>query len=917
MGFELSQVISDDKHYSPYICGVCQNLVALDAVVTRCCSHPFCRQCIAVWSDHHHIPSGDGHDGGESDQQQQQHSGGSCPCPACQADIITSPASAAAATGFSMDLGNSKLLAVQALQKAQPLAYRVLANVQVACIDRSDGRAHCEWSGDYIDFIEHALGHGDECAANAFISGADIQNMIDSINATRPYVERSLSSPSVISTDKSNYYDNEEALFEFDGDDDDMYARREPATPGPAMQKSTSTKELGDSFDEINGSAPSLVTSPSNLNASIASPPASRKDKESSSGLQPATPPQPEATNNAASTASTASSQRDAPPCRVQRTVSEDGSFAGGEIRFIGKGGGVRGKKRGAKSQADSNVDQNADLEVSYSHALDWNTSISSFGNLNNSYREQTPMETLAEEQESQEFTLEFEPDSNEYAQVANMKKIMEKAEKLKKQANAKFNKGDFASARSLYSEGINVMCGVTVVNAEEKDLLSNMHSNRAVTYFREKKFEECIEDCNKAIGYDPSYDKSWIRKWRALMALGSFDAAYHCLQSAAKTIPGSKRILEELNKSAGDKQIIDEARAYLDKGEYQTARDMLKPYSRNSDNLGLLMLAAKADAGLGHTESALEKVNRALRFNPQNTEGLEVRGHILFLTGETEKGAHLLQEAYGRNRDNRSVRLELMRCQKTHSALSKGRSCVKRGRYAEALEHFSSAIKESGRLPPQAPLYGQLRTERAEAFLLSRKFMEALKDCDDVLKAQQENATAWSVRAEILIALGKADEAKHELERIRSTWGADNPTIDEGYRRVDFELRVLKEDDELMKFVADLESGQPERLPFELFEQKPAARKSHPNSHEREKRHGTKGGNRNSRNSSSDGNRRKVSGERHRSKSRPKSSKRDLANGYNHPEAERKSSGKENKRRERGPQEGKRRSRSQSVKRS
>jgi len=507
-------------------------------------------------------------------------------------------------------------------------------------------------------------------------------------------------------------------------------------------------------------------------------------------------------------------------------------------------------------------------------------------------------MATLQEESEHTNFELEFEPEGHILPE--KIRKIKEKSEKLKKQANAKFNKGDFAAARNLYTDGINVMSGLSIHNDDERDLLSNMHSNRAVTYFREKKFEECIEDCNKAIGYDPMYDKSWIRKWRALMALGSFDPAYECLQTASRTIPGSKRIIEELNKSAGDKQIIDEARAFLQKGDYQSAREMLKPHSRTSDNLGLLMLAAKADAGLGHTESALEKVNRALRFNPQNTEGLEVRGHILFLTGETEKGAHLLQEAYGRNRDNRSVRLELMRCQKTHSSLSKGRSCVKRGRYAEALEHFSSAIKESGVVPPQAPLFGQLRTERAEAFLLSRKYMEALKDCDEVLKSQEENATAWSVRAEILIALGKAEDAKKELERIRCSWGADNPTIDEGYRRVDFELRVLKEDDELMKFVEDLQSGQPDRLPFELFDPKPATRK--PNRirgkgsgdfdedaiphNDRSRKPGNKGATHknNERKSSVDAN--AEAKRRNRSKSRPK--KRDHESGRSVERAER-----------------------------
>jgi len=91
---------------------------------------------------------------------------------------------------------------------------------------------------------------------------------------------------------------------------------------------------------------------------------------------------------------------------------------------------------------------------------------------------------------------------------------------------------------------------------------------------------------------------------------------------------------------------------------------------------------------------------------------------------------------------------------------------------------------------------------------MLSQDFIRALKDCEDVIAAQSENATAWTVRAEILIALDKAHEAQEEMTQIRKSWGADDPTIEEGYRRVDFEMRVLKAEQELDEFVMSLEEN-------------------------------------------------------------------------------------------------------------
>jgi len=905
MGFDLAQVLSDEKHYGPFVCGICRHLVDLEtAVVTECCpSRPYCRDCVVgtAWAPKQQTESSSNNnntENGGNNAHDDAKSGRKCPCPTCAVDLTTT-----SHAGRNDTVGTSALLAP--LHVAQPLAFHLLTNVQVACVDRTD-RIHCEWVGDYADFVEHAVSrHDPECAARSFVvvspsAAAATADAIDRIQqqhqlrlqqgangvvGVRPTMKglRSISMPSVVKTDNRGQRDGrgrcateDGAEYYFDSDypnsptrsgNSPLQPQRLPSTPGP-FRKSASLRDLGGPRSQqqqrLSKQQPPVrivdeirLSSPPPANSSIASPPESAQ-------------------------------QKDEPPHLVQRTFSEDGSFCGHNIKFSGKNNNnatanTRSLKRRPKPAASSSED--VDLEMSYSQALDWNTSISSFGKANNSYPEPSPMETLNEDEPKNDFSLEFELDGSDSNLVEKTKKTKEKAEKLKKQANAKFNKGDFSAARSLYTEGITVMSAIDAVSADDCDLLSNMHSNRAVTFFREKKFEECIDDCDKAIGYDPLYDKSWIRKWRALMALGDVEAAYTCLEVASETVPDSKRIMEEFDKCSGDKRLLADAQSELEKGEFQKARDMLKPYSRNSDNLGLLLLAARADAGLGHTESALEKVNKALRFNPTHIECLEVRGYTLFLTGETEKGAHLLREAYDQNRENKAVRLELLRCQKTHSASSKGRSCVKRGRYVEAAEHFTSAIKESGRVPLQAPLFGQLRTERAEAFLLCKKYMEALRDCDEVLKAQQENATAWSVRAEILIALGQADEAKGELEKIRGSWGGDNPTIDEAYRRVDFELRVLKEDAELMDFVEDLKSGNIDKLPFDIIERKSPPRKSyrrgkssgadHDDNNDRERRVRK---NSKDRPSTSEGHNRR-SGDRRRSKSRPRGDRRHASN--------------------------------------
>jgi tetratricopeptide (TPR) repeat protein len=389
----------------------------------------------------------------------------------------------------------------------------------------------------------------------------------------------------------------------------------------------------------------------------------------------------------------------------------------------------------------------------------------------------------------------------------------LDRAEKLKKQANAKLNKGDVAGARVLYGEGLACLPPTGPQTQEGRDLAASLYANRAVTFFREKKFSATVMDCDKSLQLDSKHEKSYIRKWRALMALGNFEDAYMCLETAINELPNSDRLNEELSNATEQKELLTTVNHLIATGEYQEARDTLKPLVKTSDNVSLWLAAARADACLGFTESALERVNKVLLFNSKHPEALQVRGYALFLSGEIEHGISLLKESLEVeiDRDNTETTDLLERCHQTFAAFSKGQARVKRGRYKDAVDLFSSAMKDGGRIPQEAPLYGLLLTERAEASLLSQRYEDALADCNEAINLKNDNMTAWTVKVEVYFALGSLQEARDELAQVRKTWGAGNETIEDAYKKTDFELRLKKEDDDLQRLVTAVESGMPE----------------------------------------------------------------------------------------------------------
>jgi tetratricopeptide (TPR) repeat protein len=401
---------------------------------------------------------------------------------------------------------------------------------------------------------------------------------------------------------------------------------------------------------------------------------------------------------------------------------------------------------------------------------------------------------------------------TQEFALPQNADEDLERAEKLKKQANAKLNKGDVAGARVLYGEGLACLPAKGPATPEGRELAASLYANRAVTFFREKKFSATVLDCDKSLELDPKHEKSYIRKWRALMALGNFEDAYKCLETAVNELPNSDRLNEELESATEQRELLTTVNTLLDNREYQEARDTLKPLVKTSDNVSLWLAAARADACLGFTDSALERVNKVLLFNPKHAEGLQVRGYAMFLSGEMEHGINLLKEALEADieNENQDVSTQLEECERCFTNFSKGQARVKRGRYQEAVELFSSAVEEGQEIPPDAPLYGLLLTERAEASLLSNHYEEALEDCIEAIRLKNDNMTAWTVKVEVYFALGRLQEARDELADVRKTWGAGNETIEEAYKKTDFELRLKKADDDLHRIMLSVESGTP-----------------------------------------------------------------------------------------------------------
>jgi tetratricopeptide (TPR) repeat protein len=104
---------------------------------------------------------------------------------------------------------------------------------------------------------------------------------------------------------------------------------------------------------------------------------------------------------------------------------------------------------------------------------------------------------------------LELRGEDRKFSRGRRKKGMEQSAEDFKLQGNELYKKGDYKGAIELYSKAI-----------DASPTTGAFYGNRAAASFMLGKHEDVITDCNRAIVFDPTFFKGYIRKSKAQLAL-------------------------------------------------------------------------------------------------------------------------------------------------------------------------------------------------------------------------------------------------------------------------------------------------------------------------------------------------------------------------------------------------------------
>jgi DnaJ family protein C protein 7 len=180
------------------------------------------------------------------------------------------------------------------------------------------------------------------------------------------------------------------------------------------------------------------------------------------------------------------------------------------------------------------------------------------------------------------------------------------------------------------------------------------------------------------------------------------------------------------------------------------------------------------------------------LRNNPQDPEGLVLRGRALYAQGENEKAIQHFRQALSCDPDFKNAVKYLRLVQRLDRMKEDGNAAFKSGRYQEAVDLYSKALEidASNKLTNS-----KILQNRAMSSIKLKDYKSAIADCTKALDLDPSYTKAKRTKAKALGESGKWEDAVRELKALSET-NPSEPGIAKEIRNAELELKKAQRKD-------------------------------------------------------------------------------------------------------------------------
>lgn len=326
-------------------------------------------------------------------------------------------------------------------------------------------------------------------------------------------------------------------------------------------------------------------------------------------------------------------------------------------------------------------------------------------------------------------------------------------AETKKEHGNELYKTKQYHSALTFYSDAIK-LCPET----------ASYYGNRSACLMMMNRFQDALEDARKSVQLDNTFIKGYVRIAKCSIALGDLVTAESTIK-LLETMNQADSVATEKNALLKLQQYESEAqKAYGIKDFRKVVYCMDRCLDEASTCPRYKLMKAECLAFLGRYGEAQEIANGILHLDKGNADAIYVRGICLFYEDNIDSSVNYFQQVLRLAPDHAKAMELYKRAKQLKKKKDEGNQAYNAGKYAEALDLFSEALKID---PLNIMTNAKLHFNRATALSKLNRLEEAIVDCTAALQLNPNYMKALLRRAKCHTDLENHEEAVKDYERI------------------------------------------------------------------------------------------------------------------------------------------------------
>lgn len=257
-------------------------------------------------------------------------------------------------------------------------------------------------------------------------------------------------------------------------------------------------------------------------------------------------------------------------------------------------------------------------------------------------------------------------------------------AEERKNTGNAEYKAQNYHAALKYYSDAVS-LCPAN----------PSFLGNRAACYMMLANYKEALNDAKLSMQLDPKFEKGYLRAAKCCILLGDLVQTEQIIKKFLEQDASNTALKSEIQNLKQLRMLEEKVNQCYEKQDYRTCLfniDSALKIAQACQRLKLIK--AEVLTYLGRIEEANDIAINIMKFDSSNCDAIYVRGLTLYYSDNLDKGIMHFERTLMLDPDHKKAKLMRIKSRSLKEKKEQGNECFKTGKYRDALNIYSEALK-------------------------------------------------------------------------------------------------------------------------------------------------------------------------------------------------------------------------------